>query len=76
MKPVLKDAGVRSEKREFRYSRRQKGKSWSLFWAPVQSNDLATEALGAMVIDDAGRLHPCVNDNRADEFKAAFLESS
>ena len=37
---------------------------------------LAAEAIGAVVVDDAARLHPGVDDDRADELEAALLQCS
>ena len=34
----------------------------------------SAEAGGGVVVDDADRLHPGVDDDRADEFEAALFE--
>jgi hypothetical protein len=36
--------------------------------------DFAAEAVGVVVVDHADGLHPGVDDDRAYEFEAAFLE--
>lgn len=36
---------------------------------------IAAEAIGGVVVDDADGLHPGVDDDGADEFKAALFES-
>ena len=45
-----------------------------IYWARSLTLGVTPEALLVVVVDYAGGLHPCIDNDRANEFEAALLE--